>query len=123
MTLLLATDQVALYPAGNAPDSHGWEQPGTTPAWTGTGNLQAQAGRSDSRAADGGGHGPYDPRTGAAALLLLPPDAPVADGMTALVRGEPYALSQVRLITDPTGTGGLDCWAATATGTSTWAVA
>lgn len=120
MTLMLATDPVELYPAAGGADGHGWAEPGAEPVWSGTGNLQAQPGRSDARAADGGGHGPYDPRHGSAAVLLLPPDAPLIDGMTAVVRGQVFALSQSRLIPDPLGSGWLDCQAATATGTDGW---
>lgn len=119
MSLLLAADEVALYPAAPE-DSHGWALPGLDPpAWTGTGNFQAQPGRADVRAADGGGHGPYDPRAGSVGVLLLPPDAPLADGMTAVVRGVTYALSQSRAVLDPVG-GGLDCQAATASSVSDW---
>ena len=61
MSLLLATDQVALYPPGKA-DPHGWVEPGgPRPYWSGAGNLQLVAGASDPAAAAGGGHGPQDP--------------------------------------------------------------
>lgn len=119
MALLLAADHVTLYPAG-ATDAHGWALPGATPAWQGEGSLQPGPGRADPAAAQGGGHGPYDPAHGALATLYLPPDAPVADGMTAEVGGQQFALSQARLVTDPLGTSALDCWVATATGTDTW---
>jgi hypothetical protein len=120
MTLLLGADQVTLYPAGSAADSHGWALAGTPAAWQGSGSLQTSPGMSADTAAQGGGHGPYDPNATRLATLFLPPDAPVAEGCVADVRGERYHLTQVRLVTDPTGTGGLDCWAASATGTSTW---
>lgn len=115
MTLLLGRDQVVLYPAGGA-DGHGWALPGAAPVWAGAGNLQAGPGRSDPRAADGGGFGPSDPARAAGAVLLLPPEAPLEDGMTALIGGQRYQISQPRLVTDPRATGELDCWAANATG-------
>ena len=44
-----------------------------------------------------------------------------APALTAAeVRGEHYHLSQARPVTDPRGTGDLDCWAATATWTDGW---
>lgn len=115
MSLLLATDQVALYPPGKA-DPHGWVEPGgPRPYWTGAGNLQLAAGASDPAAAGGGGHGPQDPAAAQGGTLYLPPDTGVWEGSTALVRGQWWALSQVRAVSDPTGSG-LDCVAATATG-------
>jgi hypothetical protein len=118
VTLLLALDQVELYPAGEL-DAHGWRQPGTVPVWAGLGNLQQQPGHSDPQATAGGGHGPHDPRRDRVGVLYLPADAPLVDGITAEVNGQPWALSQTRIVRDPTG-GPLDCWAATATGTWTW---
>ena len=53
-------------------------------------------------------------------MIFLPPEAPVRDGQVAEVRGEHYHLSQARPVTDPRGTGDLDCWAATATWTDGW---
>jgi hypothetical protein len=48
---------------------------------------------------------------------MLPPDAPLADGMVAVIDGTPYALSQCRKMRDPRCDGdGLTCWQATATG-------
>jgi len=119
VSLLLAPDVVALYPGGGS-DSHGWALPdNAAPVWEGPGNLQPVPGRSDAGAADGGGHGPYDPAHGAAAVIYLPPDAPVADGIAAVVRGQGWVLSQARLIEDPAGMD-LTCWVATATGVDTW---
>jgi hypothetical protein len=121
VTLLLATDIVELFgPTGSA-DAHGWAEPGTDPAWSGAGNLQASAFPSDPRASDGGGHGPFDPAARPVALLFLPVDASPAEGTVAVVRGQTWALSQVRLVVDPTG-GGIDCWVATAT-VSDWPAA
>ena len=123
MSLLLAPVTVTLYEEAAAPDGHGWAVPDLSgPVWAGAGSLQSQPGRTDAGADQGGGHGPYEPRSGALATLYLPPDAPVADGVIAEVGGQHYALSQARPVTDPTGTGALDCWVATATGTDKWAV-
>jgi hypothetical protein len=123
--LLLAADQVALYPPAAGPDEHGWEQPGTDPYWTGVGNLQEQPGASDPRADGGGGQGPYQPHNAQGSRLFLPPDAQPAEGSAALVRGRWWVLSQVRLVPDPTAppTGGITCWTATATSTGQWAEA
>ncbi len=117
--LLLAADTITLFAAGAA-DTHGWAQPGTTAAWTGQGSLQAGPGRTDPLAADAGGHGPFAPQHGLLAVLYLPPDAPVTEGMVAEVGGQHYHLSQARLVKDPLGSGGLDCWVAVATGTDDW---
>jgi hypothetical protein len=120
MALLLARDDVTLYPAAAPGDDHGWAAPGTDPAWAGTGNFQARPGRSATLAADAGGHGPYDPLAGSAGVLYLPPDAPVEDGMVAELRGARYALSQCYRVPDPIAGGALDCWAAIATGLDGW---
>lgn len=119
MTVLLATDPVDLYPAEDQADAHGWALPGTTPGWTGAGNLQLSPGTSDPRATDRGGHGPFDPAAAQAGSLFLPMDADPAEGMTAVIRGRPFALSNVRLVVDPTG-GGIDCWVAAVAGTGQW---
>jgi hypothetical protein len=111
VSLLLAADEVALYPPGGA-DPHGWALPGAAPSWRGRGSWQPGPGASDPGAADRGGHGPQGPATVALGQLFLPPEAPVADGVVALVGGRRYALSQTRLVRDPRGTGDLDCWAA-----------
>jgi len=121
VSLLLAPSTVALYEETPAPDAHGWALPDlSAPVWQGQGSLQRSPGRSDGQAAQGGGHGPYDPNAGALAQLYLPPDAPVADGVIAEVDGQHYWLSQARPVRDPRGGGGLDCWVATATGTGGW---
>jgi hypothetical protein len=116
VSVMLASDRVALYPPGDL-DAHGWREPpdDTRPAWSGMGSLQLTAGLSDPRAAGGGGRGPHDPAAAGAGLLYLPPAAEPREGWTAVVRGEPYVLSQVRFVADPTGPG-LACWAATVTG-------
>jgi hypothetical protein len=111
--LLLAPDDVTLYPPGAA-DERGWVQPGTVPAWTGTGNLQLAPGVSDPRAETGGGFGPFNPARVEGGVLYLPPEANPVDGMTAECRSQRWGLSQTRLVLDPTG-GALTCWAATAT--------
>lgn len=113
MSLLLAADAVTLYPPGT-PDERGWTGPGTSAAWSGTGNLQLAAGVSDPRAVEGGGTGPFGPARLEAGALYLPPDAAPADGMTAEVRGQRWVLSMVRLVPDPVGSG-LDCWEAAVT--------
>jgi hypothetical protein len=119
--LLLGADAVTLYREATAADAHGWALADlSAPVWTGAGSFQRSPGRTDARADQGGGHGPYDPRSGALALLYLPPDAPVADGLIAEVGGQTFALSQTRPVHDPRGTGDLDCWVAVATGTGGW---
>jgi len=119
MTVLLDPAQVTLYDAGGA-DAHGWKLPPTSPIWTGRGSLQAQPGATDALASAGGGHGPYDPRAGASAVLYLPADAPVADGLVASVGSQSFYLSASRFVTDPRGTGDLDCWVANATSADDW---
>jgi hypothetical protein len=114
VSLLLAADDVALYPPGKA-DAHGWVEPGAAPYWCGTGNLQLAPGASDPAAAGGGGHGPADPAAAQGGVLYLPAGCGVWEGSTARIRGQWWALSQVRLVTDPAHSG-LDCVAATATG-------
>jgi hypothetical protein len=115
MTVLLATEPVELYAAGTA-DERGWVQPGTDPpVWSGTGNLQLSGGVSDPRAEAGGGFGPFNPARVEIGQLYLPAEANPADGMTVECRGHRWGLSQTRLIRDPTGAGGLDCWTATIT--------
>jgi hypothetical protein len=116
--LLLAADAVELYPAGDL-DAHGWRLPGDgdTPSWCGLGNLQLVSGLSDPRAAEGGGHGPHDPRRVEAGNVFLPIAAEPVDGMTLVTRGQVFVLSQVRLLVDPIEgeSGGLTCWAAAVT--------
>lgn len=117
MMLLLGADHVDLYAPGPL-DGHGWREgePGRR-LWAGTGNLQLLPGVSDPRAADGGGRGPHDPARTETGNLFLPLDAEPADGMTAVIRGEAYAVSEVRVIADPVAGagGGIACWAATVT--------
>jgi hypothetical protein len=115
--LLLAADLVELYLPGEA-DDHGWVE--ADPArccWAGTGNLQLLTGLSDARAGDGGGRGPHDPARTETGNLFLPLDAAPGEGMTAVVRGQAYAVSEVRVVADPVaGAGaGIACWAATVT--------
>jgi hypothetical protein len=118
VTVLLAVDQVALYLPGEL-DAHGWREPPdestACPCWTGAGNLQLYTGSSDPRAVAGGGRGPHDPRRVGAGNVFLPPGADPVDGMTAVVRGEAWVLSEVRFINDPTGGGFLSCWSASVT--------
>ena len=120
MSLLLARDAVTLFPPAGPDDGHGWATPAPSAVWAGTGNFQARPGRTMTQAADAGGHGPFDPLAGAAGVLYLPPDAPVADGMVAELRGERFALSQTYRVPDPLPGGALDCWAAIATGLDGW---
>jgi hypothetical protein len=117
MTVLLAADQVALYPPGTSADAHGWAlEPEGAPSWSGRGNLQLGAGLSDPRAADRGGHGPFDPSATQAGIVFLPPDAQPAEGGVIVVRGQAFSLSQVRYVRDPRDYGHfMDCWAATVT--------
>ena len=114
MTLLLAADSVELYRPSDSADEHGWALPGTLPAWSGPGNLQMSGFPSDPRAEATGGHGPFAPASQPSGALFLPLDASPSDGQVAVVRGQSWALSQVRLVVDPTG-GGVDCWIALAT--------
>jgi hypothetical protein len=115
--LLLGSDLVELYPPAADADEHGWALPGTAPYWTGTGCLQLAAGSSDPRASSGGGAGPFDPRAVPDGMLYVPPDCPLAEGSAALIRGQWWSVSQVRLITDPTAEpgGGVSCIAAMVT--------
>lgn len=116
MSVILAGDPVELYAAGPL-DPHGWREPGAEPGWRGPGNLQLSTGLSDPRAAGGGGRGPHGPAAAASGIVYLPPDAEPAEGMTAVIRGEPYVLSQVRFMADPNDPAGfLSCWVATVTG-------
>jgi hypothetical protein len=123
---MLAPDQVDLYPGSGQADAHGWAlPPEAEAAWSGQGNLQAQPGRSDARATDGGGHGPYEPGQSPSAVLLLPPEAEPQDGQVAMIRGRPWVLSQTRLVLDPLGEAALapdalTCYAATATEVGSW---
>jgi hypothetical protein len=104
VSVMLATDQVALYPAQGT-DSHGWGLPGAEPTWCGPGSLQLGPGRSEPGPGTGG---PWAPAAAESGQLYLPAEAQLADGCTAVVRGRVYTVSQVRLIPDPTS-GGLDC--------------
>lgn len=121
--LLLAPDTATLYPPGAA-DADGWTLPDTTaPYWTGPANLQLAFGPSDPRAEAGGGAGPFAPAHRRAGVIYLPAGIPdVPEGTTAEVRGQRYALSGVRRVSDPLGgtTGPLGCWAAACTATDTW---
>jgi hypothetical protein len=115
--LLLGADYVELYAPGPL-DGHGWRE--GTPArriWAGTGNLQLLTGQSDAQAGDGGGRGPHDPARIETGNLFLPLDAAPVDGLTALIRGEAYTVSEVRVIADPVlGPGaGIACHAMTVT--------
>lgn len=116
--LLLAADEVELYPPAETADAHGWQLPGddAEAAWCGTGNLQLNPGASDPMAADGGGRGPHAPAAVPSGVLFLPPGAPAGDGWCARVRGRLWVLSQVRELPDPAVPGGgIGCVAATAT--------
>lgn len=117
---MLATDDVELFRPGPR-DEHGWQSPpdDARPYWQGRGNLQLATGPSDPRAGQGGGRGPYNPRSDELGLLYLPADVELADGCAARIRGEMFVLSQTRLVLDPVGTG-LDLRMATATGTGRW---
>jgi len=118
--LLLATDDVALFPPGTL-DDHGWREPGRAPAWAGTGNLQLAPGVSNPQANQGGGHGPFGPARDLAGTLYLPPDASVDDGWVARVRDRVFAVSQVRLVKDPFDPAeGISCVAMTVTSVDTW---
>jgi hypothetical protein len=120
VSVLLAPDPVELFLPGDL-DGHGWREgppEGTRPYWKGAGNLQLAVGGqggSDPRGTGGGGRGPHDPATIMSGTLYLPPDAEPLEGATARVRGKWYALSQVRLLGDPQGGEGIDCFTATAT--------
>jgi len=114
VSLLLASDPVELYEAGDL-DSHGWREeagPSARRVWAGMGSLQLLTGESDARAADGGGHGPHDPARTDDGNLFLPADAGPVEGMAARIRGEVYSLAHVRLVTDPLSDD-LTCFAAT----------
>ena len=111
VTVLLAADQVALFPPGTRADAHGWAlEPEDPPAWRGRGNLQLGAGLSDPAARERGGHGPFAPSATQAGIVFLPPDAEPAEGGVIVVRGQAFTLSQVRYLRDPRDHGGfMDC--------------
>lgn len=113
MTVLLAADAVELYPPGGT-DAHGWQLAGDAkPSWRGMGSLQLTGGLSYPGANDPGGHGPHAPARIEAGNLFLPSEARPAEGMVALIRGQRFVLSLVRMLVDPTDpTGGIGCWAA-----------
>lgn len=115
MSLLLRPDQVALYSPAGGSDEHGWELAGTRSVWDGHGNYQPGPGWSDPTARDAGGRGPHAPAGTDTGNLYLPPEAPVADGMVAVVNGTAFTLGQARLVRDPRGVGDLDCWVTAAT--------
>ena len=114
--LLLAVDEVELYPPGQT-DPHGWRLVDLEhPYWSGTGNLQLAPGGSDPHAGDGGGHGPHEPAHVVTGTLFLPPGVQVTEGSLAVIRKQAFALSQVRLVPDPADPGGgIACLTATAT--------
>ncbi len=123
MSLLLAADDVVLYPPSTDMDEHGWRLPDeATSYWTGVGNLQLGPGLSNPLAASGGGRGPYGPARDDVGNLFLPSDVALLEGSTAVVRGRSYVLSQVRLVADPAEglEGPLTCWTATATSVDSW---
>jgi len=120
MSLMLGADQVTLFSPPAGADEHGWTLPATAQVWQGSGNLQRLPGRSDPLMREGGGQGPFGPNVVDTAMLYLPSDAPVSEGMVAEVRGERYVLSQVHPVLDPTGTGGLDCLVASAARDTVW---
>jgi hypothetical protein len=119
MTMLLAADQLTLYPSGSQADGHGWALPDSTPVWQGIGNLQLDPGYSDARATESGGSGPYQPAHRPSGQLFLPTDAPLVDGVTVQVRGERYVCSLSRTVMDPTG-GALSCQVATVSMVGGW---
>ena len=122
MSLLLAADEVTLYPPSVDTDEHGWRLPDTSaPYWSGLGNLQLQPGVSVPTAADGGGRGPYGPARDQLGVLFLPASIPALfEGSTAVVGARTYVLSQTRVVNDPLDGATLTCWAATATSVDTW---
>ncbi len=114
MTVLLAADEVTLYPPGGE-DSHGWADTARDPYWCGLGNLQLISGASDPLATAGGGRGPHGPARSEAGTLFL--DVEPVEGSEAVIRGRRFTLSQVRLVNDPLDPGGgLSCWAASVAG-------
>ena len=122
MTVLLAEDEVVLYPPSVDVDEHGWRLPDEAPYWSGIGNLQLNPGISNPLAAGGGGRGPYGPARDNVGSLFLPPEVPLLEGSSAMIRDRVYVLSQVRIVADPVMglDGPMTCWAATATSNDTW---
>jgi hypothetical protein len=117
VAVLLKPDAVRLYEPGEL-DAHGWREPDPRElVWEGLGNLQPGSGRSDQRATDDGGAGPFEPRRYPEATVYLPPAAPLRDGMIVEVRGDLWSIAESRLVEDPRGLGGpLSCWVASANG-------
>lgn len=123
MTVLLPTDTVELYPPGTATDEHGWSLPTSGATWTGPGSLQLDPGVSNPRADDrggrklpGGGSGPFGPAVIEHGTLYLPADADAHDGGTAIIRGEGWVLSNVRLVVDPADGSSASCLTAEVSG-------
>lgn len=118
MAVMLATDELELWPAGDD-DAHGWTAAGARPAWTGRGSLQLTPGLVDVGASVRGGSGPNNPAGAELGRVILPPDAPAVDGMGLEARGRRYVLSQVYNVADPAGAG-LDVVVATVSEVSRW---
>jgi len=123
--VLLPTDQVSAYASATPEfDAHGWALPATGPFWAGQVALQLRAGSSDPAAADGGGHGPYQPNADQRGDLYAPVDCGIVDG-TLIQAQRPFGdvwfiCSQVRAVIDPTGTGNLNCLVATVSSVDDW---
>jgi hypothetical protein len=102
-----------LAPEGLA-DAHGWVEASFTSVGVWPGNVQEQPVAGDPLAAEQGGSGPYAPASPRQARVFLPTDCPVAPGCVLGAAGRRWAVQQVALVIDPTGTGALDCWEALA---------
>lgn len=120
MTVLLPTDDLALYERGEA-DAHGWVRPpaDSEPFWTGTGSLQLAGGVAAVDAASGGGSGPFAPAHDQTGTLYLPLGTGARDGTQLRARDRVYVLAQVRDIPDPSG-GDAGCTVADVTEVGAW---
>lgn len=119
MSVLLPTDDLALYDE-TLGDEHGWVEPADGAAlWEGRGSLQLAPGTTGVDAAGTGGAGPFAPLSVQSGAVYLPPDAPARDGLVLTARGARFVLSSTRATPDPVG-GGADCIVATATAISGW---
>lgn len=122
MTLLLAPDHGVLYPPALGVDAHGWAtSPESTheAIWAGPCNLQMGVGVTNVDAAQGGGHGPFDPASVTQGEVYLPSDCGARNGSVLVSNSAAYTLGSVRLVNDPIHAGN-DCVVATVSEVESW---